>query len=1073
MKEIKTESAYNVVKDAVSNGQEVDVDYLVDTFGVSLDEATGMIRAAEIAINGNTNIAEQNTAANENNTAAVEQNTQQVGNYQVKKNFGLDDSTYAEVGDKLWKELGFDLAHGGFSVDAFVKLGLDDDNIYEVEKYFVEKWNEDNPEAPISLTVDNFENLSELFTTGDAYKLLRDAGQNMSGIVIEGLNSGKIGIRTEAGEMVLEFADGTKVSLGKQEDGIVGLFKALGVDMSEGAIDGMSDEMKSSLLELAKIFGIPEEEAKKTLEISSPSKVFKGIGEYVIEGLVNGLKSIGKKLKGIWDALPKGLKTTVNKLVKLFTGMESDVDDIFDLLADDAEKNVKGLPTWMNNNVVKKIIGFFTGSSFKQSGAKAATNLSSGIKSVKMPTPKVDVVFKPKGDSGSENENNGLSAYLKKLVSAGADTVARVKAEAKEGMKFTESNKLTADVVDSGSKNTVDGSAGDGMKLSGGIFKGDVANTSTENKVSGKKDTGMKWSGNKLTGDVIGSSTENKVSGKEDTGMKWSGKKLTGDVVNSSSTNTVNGSPGNASTWNKNKDRIIAATAGSSSTNTVNGSPGNASTWNKNKNRIIAATAGSSSTNTVKGSPGTASTWNKNKDRIIAATAGSSSTNTVKGSPGTASTWNKNKDKIIAATAGSSSTNTVKGNPGTASTWNKNKDKIIAATAGSSSTNTVKGSPGTASTWNKNKDKIIAATDGSSSTNTVKGTPGTASTWNKNKDKIVAITTDSSSTNTVNAGAGTGMRIYSGILSAFVTDNGSTNTVTGATGSGMQWLNGCMRAIVGGTTSVDTVEGAAGYGMIDTWGSFAPAITNSDLSTTVWAGLAGAWGSRDPVDFLGIADLRTTIKAGLAIEQGKSKIVLSTDAHDKNTWTVAVQALGGIISAGGLARAFASGGLITGGGFSGWWNGIPKYAAGTRRVHGSMFVAGEAGPEIIGHINGRTEILNKSQLAQTMYGAVTGGMAAALRGLQFRMPAMATGAVIPYSVAEQIAKSASDLQNTMNANNEDLIQTIISVASQVVVAVNGLQEQQGRGVNGYNAQRILDDLNRRTQMFFTSPLKGV
>lgn len=39
-----------------------------------------------------------------------------------------------------------------------------------------------------------------------------------------------------------------------------------------------------------------------------------------------------------------------------------------------------------------------------------------------------------------------------------------------------------------------------------------------------------------------------------------------------------------------------------------------------------------------------------------------------------------------------------------------------------------------------------------------------------------------------------------------------------------------------------------------------------------------------------------------------------------------------------------------------------------------MFIAGEAGPEIIGHIGGRTEILNRSQLAATMFSAVRAAM---------------------------------------------------------------------------------------------------
>jgi hypothetical protein len=59
--------------------------------------------------------------------------------------------------------------------------------------------------------------------------------------------------------------------------------------------------------------------------------------------------------------------------------------------------------------------------------------------------------------------------------------------------------------------------------------------------------------------------------------------------------------------------------------------------------------------------------------------------------------------------------------------------------------------------------------------------------------------------------------------------------------------------------------------------------------------------------------------------------------------------------------------------YGGSWHSIPQYAAGGK-VHGSMFIAGEAGPEIVGHVGGRTEVLNQSQLAATMYAAVSSAM---------------------------------------------------------------------------------------------------
>jgi hypothetical protein len=45
--------------------------------------------------------------------------------------------------------------------------------------------------------------------------------------------------------------------------------------------------------------------------------------------------------------------------------------------------------------------------------------------------------------------------------------------------------------------------------------------------------------------------------------------------------------------------------------------------------------------------------------------------------------------------------------------------------------------------------------------------------------------------------------------------------------------------------------------------------------------------------------------------------------------------------------------------------------------HGSLFWAGENGAEIVGNAGGRTEVLNRSQIASAMYSAVQAAMAPA------------------------------------------------------------------------------------------------
>ena len=81
---------------------------------------------------------------------------------------------------------------------------------------------------------------------------------------------------------------------------------------------------------------------------------------------------------------------------------------------------------------------------------------------------------------------------------------------------------------------------------------------------------------------------------------------------------------------------------------------------------------------------------------------------------------------------------------------------------------------------------------------------------------------------------------------------------------------------------------------------------------------------------------------------------------------------GGIVSAKGGIKMFASGGIIT----PSMWQTIPKYAGGTSSAaHGSMFVAGESGAELVGHVNGTTEVMNRFQLGSIMHSAIVNGMA--------------------------------------------------------------------------------------------------
>ncbi len=136
---------------------------------------------------------------------------------------------------------------------------------------------------------------------------------------------------------------------------------------------------------------------------------------------------------------------------------------------------------------------------------------------------------------------------------------------------------------------------------------------------------------------------------------------------------------------------------------------------------------------------------------------------------------------------------------------------------------------------------------------------------------------------------------------------------------------------------------------------------------------------------------------------------------------------GGTVSASGAFKLFASGGTIDSMGRS-WWDSVPKYATGTPSagVHGSLFVAGEAGAELVGHVNGTTEVLNQFQLARVMHSSIVSGMAqftSYWRSLNSQMAVCANAIIRTILVSTDVINT-----NAVNSNPYDpsgvLAQTI-------------------------------------------------
>lgn len=122
------------------------------------------------------------------------------------------------------------------------------------------------------------------------------------------------------------------------------------------------------------------------------------------------------------------------------------------------------------------------------------------------------------------------------------------------------------------------------------------------------------------------------------------------------------------------------------------------------------------------------------------------------------------------------------------------------------------------------------------------------------------------------------------------------------------------------------------------------------------------WGSSSGWNWMSIiASLTSWARSSNWYSAGWDKIALKGVI---TSWSNAANG----VSVGGGYFAFTK--ALGGAFFGGRWHDIPQYAAGTLNA-GSMFIAGEAGPELVGHIGGRTEVLNQSQIASAIAAGVS------------------------------------------------------------------------------------------------------
>lgn len=211
-----------------------------------------------------------------------------------------------------------------------------------------------------------------------------------------------------------------------------------------------------------------------------------------------------------------------------------------------------------------------------------------------------------------------------------------------------------------------------------------------------------------------------------------------------------------------------------------------------------------------------------------------------------------------------------------------------------------------------------------------------------------------------------------------------------------KWTNSKSSTSMNVTSDVSNLDGSGGYlerltKAANTWKNTAPTATfttnlagtlNTASSITSVATAFSTLKSNFPSG--GHSSSWSTTLGGASASEINTYASAAKSLYDSfytgshtATWTMTVQGdtsnldnfvnaivnkLNDKLSKYRVTVANALGGII---GANGKVTRIPQYADGTLNA-GSVFIAGEHGPEVMGHINGRTEILNRSQMASIM-----------------------------------------------------------------------------------------------------------
>lgn len=252
---------------------------------------------------------------------------------------------------------------------------------------------------------------------------------------------------------------------------------------------------------------------------------------------------------------------------------------------------------------------------------------------------------------------------------------------------------------------------------------------------------------------------------------------------------------------------------------------------------------------------------------------------------------------------------------------------------------------------------------------------------------------------TVNATPGTNMGYGSswwggGGLTPNVSNTDASATINAIAGSNMSggnwWSGGSLYPVVGDTTSTAYVDVSTPWSW---WEGIRGYLGLNNLDATAWVDVDTPWWywGRSLLSWLGMDNLSTTVTVNAVAGSG-----------------------GGGGGAVNLMATKAKGGIFS----RGTWSDIPQYASGRAGVnHGSLFWAGENGAEIVGNAGGRTEVLNRSQIASAMYSAVQAAMAPA--AANFASAAESMGSVsIGFDIETLAEMVRQGVEQAMSRSND-------------------------------------------------------